>query len=77
MLPVATPSEPPHARTLTERWLDRYRADLLARLEWELDAGWRTVTDLCPQDHPQPVHVRAENIAPVPVRSHRHLWAVA
>lgn len=77
MLPDAASSEPCHPRTLTECWSDRYRAELLARLEWELDAGWRTVTDVCPQDHPQHVHVRAENITPVPVRSHRHLWAVA
>lgn len=29
---------------LSHRWIATYHADLLARLEWEDDAGWRTVT---------------------------------
>jgi hypothetical protein len=29
---------------LSEQWAAEYRADLLARLQWELDAGWRTVS---------------------------------
>lgn len=31
--------------TLSQAWADGYHGALLARLEWELDAGWRTVTN--------------------------------
>ena len=68
MLPAVVQSEPSHARTLTERWMDRYRAELLARLEWELDAGWRTVTELCPH----PVHNPVEAPPALAVVPHLH-----
>lgn len=57
--------------TLTEQWVDRHEADLLARLEWELDAGWRTVTDRRPQPGDGPVYG-----PPKPtVRITPHRWA--
>lgn len=50
------------------RWAADYQATLLVRLLAEADAGWRTVTDLTPQDCPQAVHVTAENV--IPIRPH-------
>jgi hypothetical protein len=61
---------------LSEQWAAEYRADLLARLMWELDAGWRTVSPV-PEPEPEPAVVIARRelsvVAVERVRSHS--WA--
>lgn len=64
------------SRTLTECWLDGYEADLLVRLEWELDAGWRLVSPVDVVDNP--VYGPGHPVRPVRIHMRaRHLRLVA
>lgn len=66
-----TPSNPERNASPSRMWADRYHAELLAQLEWELAVGMATVTPHRPQRVYDAVRIVHADGTPMPSRRTR------